>query len=170
MAAGRDIARHTALLRKQQLARNLEAVKAEEERRADADRQSKMAPGDLRKELAARRGEQRRHARDGHKLTVLDTPKGGWLDEDDLSDDTDLDDDDEDWDDEEEKMDVVHEDKMDRGDTMEDKSGITFASRRARNMMIKLRLHEDALRPYAPSNEKGYTVGDVRRVKADLKE
>ena len=126
MAAGRDIARHTALIRRQQQERNLQAIREAEQRRTEQETLSALSPGEIRKRAnIARLAPSSSPATkvQGHRIIPLPPPP--------------------------EKLDRgLYEDKMDRGPGAEDKGPIPEAT----NFTI-LPPEEDAGQGLAPGHE-----------------
>lgn len=67
MGAGRDITRHSALIRKEQQRRNREALIEAEKRRTAAEALAKMSPSEIRRQTTAAR-RQIRLQRSGHAI------------------------------------------------------------------------------------------------------
>ncbi len=133
MAAGRDIARHSRLIRKAQVARNLEALKEAEAKRTEQEALSAMTPGEIRRHATRARKVLRAARGAGHHGVgpVEEMMMGpGSID-----------------------------DKMDRGG--EDKAVVLFASPQAQALAEERGILAEFLIGQKPSSEYGFTKSDI---------
>lgn len=132
MAAGRDIARHQRLIRKDQVARNLVALKEAEQRRTEQEALSSMSPGEIRRRATQARVVQRALRISHHGVGPVEEMMMGP---------------------------GSIDDKMDRGG--EDKA-VRFASPQAQALAEERGIVAEFLITQKPSSEYGFTKGDIK--------
>ncbi len=135
MAAGRDIARHTRLIRREQVARNLEALKEAEARRTEQEALSEMSPSEIRRRATQARVVQRAKRSGHHRVGEIEERMMGA---------------------------GSIEDKMDRGG--EDKGALwaaLFASPQAQALAEGRGIVAEFLATQEPSSQYGFTKGDI---------